>query len=428
LALFHQFQIKHERIIAECLFPLPACKRQTQAENAADDIVKINKYSLLTMAGHICTDINQGALPAVLPFLVLHKNISYASAAGLIFAANSVSSLIQPLLGYLGDKISWPWLMGLGVLLAGGGLALVGFLDQYWAIFIAVMISGVGIALFHPEGGKIAHLVAGEKKGSGIAIFSVGGNIGFALGPVIASIALTVWGLRGTAVFLAPAAVMAAVVLLCLPGLHRILAASAQRKAAVKNSTTQDDWPSFVKVSACITGRSVVSYGLTTFIPLYFAAIFMLPEVSASARLTLFSIVAAAATLFGGYAADRIGFTRVIRGGFTLLAPLLFLLPVLESVRPATLLLIPIAFAVSCPQGASIALGQKFLPNHIGTSSGIMLGLAVSVGGMAAPGIGWIGDHYGLPAAMYTIAAFSLLTLLLACLVPNSGKPAKPRR
>jgi FSR family fosmidomycin resistance protein-like MFS transporter len=389
-------------------------------------IVKVNKYSLLVMFGHICTDINQGALPAILPFLVIHKNISYASAAGLIFAANSVSSLIQPFFGYLGDKISWPWLMSLGVFLAGGGLALVGFLDNYWAIFLAVIVSGIGIALFHPEGGKIANLVAGEKKGTGIAIFAVGGNIGFALGPIIASVALAIWGLKGTAVLLMPAVAMSAVLLLCLPGLGKFTSESRRNKAVGKNLTGEDDWPSFIKVSACITGRSVVNYGLTTFIPLYFTAVFMLPEVSASTRLTLFSVVAAAATLIGGHAADRIGFNRIIRGGFALLVPLLFIFPMLENVYLATFLLIPTAFSVSVAQGATIALGQNFLSNHLGTSSGIMLGLAVSIGGMAAPAIGWVGDRFGLPAAMYTVAGFSLLTLLFAYLIPNPHKARAP--
>lgn len=170
--------------------------------------MKANKYSLLTMFSHICTDINQGALPAILPFLVAEKDINYTAAAGLVFAANSVSSFIQPLLGYLGDRVSWPWLMGLGIFLAGAGLALIGFMDSYWAIFAAAMLSGVGIALFHPEGGKIANLVAGKNKGAGISIFAVGGSIGFALGPIIAASSLTAFGMKGTIVLLIPAVLM----------------------------------------------------------------------------------------------------------------------------------------------------------------------------------------------------------------------------
>lgn len=387
-----------------------------------------NRYNVLTMVGHICTDINQGALPAILPFLVLHKNISYASAAGLIFAANSVSSIIQPVFGYLGDRVCWPWLMGLGALLAGGGLAMVGFLDSYWAIFTAVTISGIGIALFHPEGGRMANLVTGVKKGSGIAIFAVGGNIGFALGPMIASIALTTMGMKGTAVFLLPAIGMAVVILMSLKSLNHISSQSQHKKTVERRTAIRDDWRAFFKVSACITGRSVVSYGMTTFIPLYFAVVLMLSEASASRVLTFYSIMAACATLFGGRIADRIGFSRVIKAGFSLLVLPILIFPQINNIYLALLFLIPIAVCINAPQGAAIALGQKFLPNHIGTSSGIMLGLTVSIGGMIAPGIGWVGDHSGLPNAMYTIGAFSVVTMILALLIPNSQNDALQAR
>ncbi|SBW10464.1 conserved membrane hypothetical protein [uncultured delta proteobacterium] len=384
--------------------------------------MRYNRYSVLTMACHVCTDINQGALPALLPFLVLHKDISYASAAGLIFAANSMSSVVQPLFGYLGDRVSWPWLMGLGAFLAGGGLALVGFLDSYWSIFAAVAVSGIGVALFHPEGGRVANLAAGDRKGAGIAIFSVGGNIGFALGPVIASVALATMGLKGTIVFLIPAVAMAAVILASLGGLNRLAAESRRGKTGGKHAPAKDDWKSFFKVSACLTSRSVVAYGLTTFIPLYFAVVLLLPEASASATLTLYSVMTAVATLLGGQAADRFGFSRVIKGGFVFLVPLMLIFPLIGNVPLAIFLLVPIALAINTPQAAMIALGQKFMSNHIGTSSGIMFGLAVSIGGMVAPGIGWIGDRYGLTMAMYAVASFAVLTMLLALLIPGSPR------
>ncbi len=379
--------------------------------------MKINKYSYLTLLGHVCTDINQGALPAILPFLVLHNNLSYASAAGLIFASNSVSSVVQPLFGYLGDRVFWPWLMSLGVFLAGAGIATIGFWDGYWAIFFAVVVSGVGIALFHPEGGKIAGLVAGENKGSGISIFAVGGNIGFALGPVIAATALSAWGLKGTAVFLLPTTATAIVILTCLKNLRAFAPQKKERTAAGK-TLQKDDWSSFAKLSACITCRSVVSFGMMTFIPLYFINVLMQPEVEASARLTLYSVAGAVATLSGGHLADRFGFNRMIKICFTALPPLLLLFCLSGGARIATLLLIPIALSINGPHGIMIALGQKFLPGRIGTASGISLGLTVSIGGMLAPGLGWIGDHFGLSAAMYTIAGVACLAMLFAYRTP----------
>lgn len=160
------------------------------------------------MAGHICTDISQAAVPAILPFLVVERGIDYASAAGLMFASSFLSSLVQPFLGMLSDRKTMPWLMSMGMLISGLGIALIGYLESYWAIFASVLFAGLGSAMFHPEGGRMANRVAGELKGRGMSIFAVSGNIGFVIGPIMATAAVSVWGLKGMAVILVPVLAM----------------------------------------------------------------------------------------------------------------------------------------------------------------------------------------------------------------------------
>ncbi|MEL7625066.1 MAG: MFS transporter [Clostridiales bacterium] len=389
---------------------------------------KSGYYSYLLMFGHICTDINQGALPAILPFLVASNNIGYASAAGLVFAANFVSSIVQPLFGYLGDKASYPWLTSLGIILAGSGLAAVGFLNNYWAIFLSVMISGLGIALFHPEGSRIANLASGEKKSTGMSNFAAGGSIGFALGPLIASMALTTFGIKGTAVLLIPAWAMAAILLISFRRLPIAEAEAAAKNLSADTSGSEstsaangakDDWPAFAKLSAAVFARSIILYGMTTFIPLYWVGVLLQSSTSGSMKLTLFSLSGACATLIGGRLADRYGFNKIIRIGFTAMVPLLLLLAYTKNVYFATFLLIPIALTLNGPYSTMVTMGQCFLPNHIGLAGGITLGLGVSVGGIAVPAIGWLGDHYGLSVAMYTIAAVGLISTIFAYFIPQ---------
>src|SRR5665647_1132970 len=126
-----------------------------------------NKQVLLLSAGHMFTDLNQGALPAILPFLILEQGLSYTAAAGLIFAANFASSIVQPVFGYLADRISKPWLMPIGIFLAGLGMAFTGLTANYWLLFAAVTVSGIGVAAFHPEGARMSNRISGEKKGTG---------------------------------------------------------------------------------------------------------------------------------------------------------------------------------------------------------------------------------------------------------------------
>ena len=379
-------------------------------------------YKYLLMLGHLCTDINQGALPAILPFLIASRGLGYAAAATLILSASLVSSVVQPLFGYFGDKFSYPWIMSVGIALAGTGIAMIGFCESYWSICLAAAISGFGVALFHPEGGKIANFVAGEKKGAGISVFAVGGNLGFAFGPIIASVALTYWGLKGTVVFLLPTYTMAGFILLMLPKLRLVTANAGIKKASESTNTKPDDWGAFARVSSVVFCRSIVQYGLTTFIPLYFIGVFMQTEADANMNLTVFSMAGAVATLLGGRIADRYGFRRMIHASFCALALCLVVLTQCRSSFAAAIMVILIALALSGSYSSMIALGQSFLPNHIGFASGISLGLAVSVGGVFAPIIGKIGDTYGIMSAMYTVTGVAFLSLLLTLLLPKHEK------
>ena len=162
------------------------------------------KYKYLMSLGHFCSDINQGALSAVLPFLIAAHGYSYATAASLVMISNLVGSAVQPLIGYLSDKRSTTWAIPAGVLMAGSGIALTGFTSSFFGLCIAVVISGTGVSLFHPQAVKLVNFASdANNKARSIGIFSFGGSLGFSLGPMLVSTAILAVGMHGTAVFLA---------------------------------------------------------------------------------------------------------------------------------------------------------------------------------------------------------------------------------
>lgn len=380
------------------------------------------KYRYLLMLGHMFTDINQGALPAIIPFLIIEQNLSYAKAASLVLAANLVSSFIQPLVGYLGDKKSRPWFMAVGIFLAGLGVSLLGFSSSYWFSCAFAALSGIGIAMFHPEGGKIANYVSGLNKGSGMSIFAVGGNLGFAIGPIVASVALSIFGIKGSILLLVPAIIMSIVILLFNNKLKSLTPKKQGNEGNLIEETltpVKDDWQSFSKVISLVFCRSIILYALTTFIPLFFISKFMVSESVANINLTVYSFVGIISTLVGGRLADQFGLSRLIKFGFAILAPLLLMMLNINNMNLTTIIIVPISFAMNCSYGSLIALSQSFVPNRIGLASGISLGLSVSVGGLFAPIIGLIGDKYGLMVGMYVILGFALLAFSLTFIIPK---------
>lgn len=179
----------------------------TQAISANETALqeKQTRARYILALGHMCTDINQGTLAAILPFLVAAYHYDYTTAALLVMASNLAGSIIQPIFGHMADKKNRPYCMLLGVCLAGGGMALTGFLSNFYALCVAVMISGIGIALFHPQAAKLVNATSGaKKKGTSMGVFSFGGNLGFTLGPILATLGITLFGLKGTIIFLIP--------------------------------------------------------------------------------------------------------------------------------------------------------------------------------------------------------------------------------
>ena len=370
-------------------------------------------YSYLMMCGHICCDMNQSSIPALLPFLVAHRGIDFAAAAGLTFATSFLSSMIQPLLGMIADRKQMPWLMGLGILMTGLGIASIGFIDTYWGIFVVSMFSGLGSAIFHPEGGRMANCVAGEKRGRDMSIFAAGGNLGFVIGPVVITLAVSAWGLRGTSVVLVPTLIVVSVFF----GLQKkFMAISNAMKHEVQKREAeigwQDDWPAFTKLCISIFSRSIVQNSLSTFIPLYWVSVLLRTQQQGSLMVTIMALTSTMAAFTGGRLADRFGFCRVIRAAFAMMIPLIILMLMTRNVWLATVLAALLAAMPHIAHGPSVVLGQKYLPHRVGLASGVTLGLAISVGGICSPLLGHLGDAFGLTTVFYVVAGVALVGLL----------------
>ena len=365
-------------------------------------------------AGHLCVDLCQGAVPALLPFLAAERGYSYAALGALVLFSTIGSSIIQPLFGLLSDRFARPWLMPAGLALAGTGIALAGPAPSYGLTAVAVVVSGLGVAAFHPEGAKFAGLASRERQGRGMSLFSVGGNAGFALGPLLTTPLVLLLGLPGT---LALAVLPLSAALLITRELPRLRALEAS-VTVEPVAGGRDDWRAFGRLGGMIALRSGVYFGLQAFIPAYFVAELSTSEAAGNAALTLMLASGAVGTLVGGGLVDRWGPRSVLVGTQVALVPLLLMLP-LAGTAGATALLALVGFTTIASFSITIVLGQAYLPSRVGLASGITLGLAIGLGGVAATALGLVADAAGLEAVLWTIAVLPVPALLLSLTLPT---------
>lgn len=371
--------------------------------------------------GHGCADACQGALPALLPFLVASRGYSFGQVSALVLAGTISSSVVQPLFGIASDRRSLAWLMPAGLLAGGVGIAVAGVLPTYGLVFAAVVVSGLGIAAYHPEGSRYAAYASGPRRATGMSVFSVGGNLGFAVGPILVTPALLALGLAGSVVLLIPAIGAAALLAASLPRLRGLRPADGHRAATA--DAGPDDWPAFGRLGLAVTLRSFIYFGLVTFVPLYFIGHLGTSKATGNAALAAMLAAGAIGTLVGGRVADRVGTRAVFAGSMALVGPLLVVF-LLAGVAGAFAAIALIGAVTISTFSVSVVIAQDLLPRRLGLASGVTLGLSIGLGGVGAVLLGLIADAQGIRAALEWLLVLPPLTCLLALTLP---RPARGR-
>jgi MFS transporter, FSR family, fosmidomycin resistance protein len=382
--------------------------------------MKMKTIGLLVLA-HTATDINQGSIPVLLPFLIAEHHVSYAAAATVVFAANIISMVAQPCFGYLSDRHSRPWLIPVAMLCAGIGISLTGVMPSFPLGVLVVALSGLGVAAFHPEGARLIHYLAEGRKATAMSFFAVGGQMGFAIGPLIGTAAMLLWGLKGSLFLVVPTALVAGLIIYSLPSFSGV--AQSQVSSPLRRSTPggKDAWGPFALLSATLLSRSVIFYGLSTFLPLFWIDDLHQSKASGGMALTILMAASIGGNLLGGRMADRFGYRKIALAGFVFLMILLPLFARVSDAGRGLLLLIPLGLALSLPTSPLVVLGQGYLPNRIGLASGVTLGLGFSFGGITVPLLGWIADHHGLHSTFWVLAFLPILCMGLTLALPGPG-------
>jgi FSR family fosmidomycin resistance protein-like MFS transporter len=377
------------------------------------DQVDYRAIALLS-AAHLSDDVNQGVVPAMLPFFIATNHLTYAAAAGLVLAQTLASSVVQPLFGMLADRRSSPWLIPAGLSLAGIGVALAGIAPTYGLIFAAIALSGLGISAFHPEAARRVRYLSGARQATTMSLFTVGGMVGFALGPLMITPTLIAFGTRGATLLAIPVLLMGAIVTWQLPRVTAVHIANRARSGGHVVVDAPERWNDFVLLTAVVITRSIVFFGLNTFIPLYWTRAMHGSKEGGGYALTTFLFAVAAGTLIGGRLADRYGRRIVIVVSLIAVVPMLLLMLSTRSLVGGTLLLIPVGLTLAASNSVVVVMAQEYLPNRVGLAAGVTLGLSMTIGGLLMPLFGSIADHHGLPTALLILSFLPALGFALS--------------
>ena len=370
-------------------------------------------FSRFLVLGHLVNDTSGNLLTGLLPALTSLYGLSYLLAGLVAMVFNITSSILQPLLGHWFDRTQASWLLEAGIAVNCLAMGLAGIAPSYAALLLVVSIAGLGSAAFHPPSFSAVVRSGGPKTGRSLSIFLSGGNIGFFLGPLVAGLLVSAFGLPGSLVFL-PIGVATAVLLFRVRVGGRQDTSSAVFHARPANKR-------LVALLATITAfRSIAIQSAITFLPLYFVAEGE-PLLVATSIASLWLGVGVLGQLAGGFLSDRVGRRPVVIA--SLLAGGLCFYGFLNSSGLISIILLALSGCLLYANWSVIfVMSSEAAPANVGAVSGFMVGFSVGVGGFGALAFGGIADKLGLNFAFTLIIVSALAGGVMALFLPRGMK------
>lgn len=383
-----------------------------------------NPALLILMLGHFTNDLFGGVLPLYMPVMKERFDLSNAAIGFAILAYTSMSSLSQPLFGYLSDRRGRRWYMAATLVWSAGFVGLYGLAASYPVFLLLAALAGLGSGAFHPLGASTASQVSEPRFRNGaMSLYTVAGSFGWGLGPLVA-VALIAWfGPRGSALLIVPGVTVAVLIYRQMGMVERTRRARAT-VAAIAVGGARPAWGELGRVMLVTMLRYWAFHSVVQFVPIWYSELGYGPGFY-GALTTLIILAGCVGTLLGGIVADRIGPRRIVVASLSLLIPALLIFLGFPG---------PLAFVTGVAVGmlaeaslsVTLVMAQQLVPGRVGVTSGVILGLAFVTGGIGVPVTGRIADAIGIQAALLSLSVLVALAVGLALTLPADRGRAAP--
>jgi FSR family fosmidomycin resistance protein-like MFS transporter len=348
--------------------------------------------------------------------------LDYGQIGLITLVFQLTASLLQPVVGTYTDRRPMPYSLAIGMGFTLMGLLLLSRVGYPWLLIAAALV-GTGSSVFHPESSRIARLASGGRHGFAQSFFQVGGNLGSALGPLLAAF-VVLPNRQGSIAWFSVAALLAIVVLFRVGGWYgRNAVARAQHASSSTNESTLPKRQVVIAVSVLLVlifSKYFYLASLNTYLTFYLMEKFHITAQNAQVHLFYFLGAVALGTLVGGPVGDRIGRKYVIWVSILGVLPFTLLLPHVDLFWTSVLTVV-IGLILSSAFSAILVYAQELMPGKVGTIAGLFFGFAFGMGGLGAALLGQLADAKGIEF-VYQLCAYLPALGLLTMLLPNLHK------
>jgi len=374
---------------------------------------------------HMVNDMMQSLLAALYPMIKTGFHLDFTEIGLITLTFQITASLLQPLVGLYTDRRPQPFSLPMGMAFTLVGLLLLSTANTYPSLLLAAALVGVGSSVFHPEASRVARLASGGRFGLAQSMFQVGGNVGQAIGPLLAALVVIPRGQPAIAWF-SLAALLGMLVLSRVGWWYRdhipaMPRKSRARQAGATTLSRRQIGRAIAILGALVLSKNVYSASLGSYFTFYLIQKFGLSVHDAQMHLFLFLASVALGTLLGGPFGDRVGRKQVMWFSIVGVLPFTLALPYV-NLFATDVLVVCIGLIMASAFPAILVYAQELVPGRVGMIAGIFFGFAFGLGGLGAAVMGRLADSTGIEYVYRACSFLPLLGLLIAFL-PDTSEP-----
>ncbi len=393
------------------------------AAPASDPSTAFKVLGAISVA-HLMNDMIQSILLAIYPMLKDSFSLTFTQIGLITLVYQLAASLLQPFIGFYTDRHPKPYSLPVGMGFTLAGLLMLSMAPSFGWLLAAAVLVGTGSSVFHPESSRVARMASGGRHGLAQSLFQVGGNVGSALGPLLAALFIIPHG-QGSVAWFSLAALFGIVVLMRIGrwyAANRVLLKPRARRDGADNGLSRKQVLGALGVlGVLVFSKYFYLASLNSYFTFYLIDKFALSVREAQLYLFLFLAAVAVGTVVGGPVGDRIGRKIVIWVSILGVAPFTLLLPHADLFWTGVLVVI-IGVVLASAFSAIVVYAQELVPGKVGMIAGLFFGFAFGMGGLGAAALGKLADATSI-AYVYQVCAYLPLLGVVAILLPRGARP-----
>ena len=393
---------------------------------AARPLVQKTSLSIIIAVSvcHLINDVMQSLLTAIYPILKDNYGLDFVQIGLLTFTFQVTASLLQPAIGMYTDKRPMPYSLPIGMGSSLVGLIVLGFAQSYPLLLLGSALVGLGSAIFHPESSRVARLASGGRHGLAQSLFQVGGNVGSAIGPLLA--AFVVLGNGQSSISWFAIGSLVGIFILWRVGAwyaaHRRANAGRAPASTALPFDARTTWVALIVLTILTLSKNAYTAGLSSYYTFYLIEKFGVAVQDSQLLLFVFLGASALGVFLGGPIGDRFGAKFVIWFSILGVLPFTLALPYADFTWTVILTII-IGLVLSSAFSAIVVFAQELMPGRVGMIAGIFFGFAFGAGGIAAAALGAVADATSIEYVFW-LCSFLPLVGLLTIFLPDMSRNA----